>query len=427
MKTNVCVITERENDWQVFVASTCQCIEKNLKASEFAVRLKEILDDASVPFAKCLVAPATTSCFFTVMKVDESVDVRDRTMLRYELENHLPIDAESTCADFVSLTDHSPFHVASIAIETDRLKQLVDALGDVGVDVVSIVPQALLIAHGYADSLDAEEPHHLIIVRGGRCDCIRISGSIVTAWKQIVWDPSSLYRYCQLEAGKNESITLLGLQGGLPNELKNRMKFVEGDLNEYLLSSAGRVAEQTWEGRFELRRDALAPPDPWVSVRSDLRWLAAAAGLFFFVVAAGAWWRSVQIDSRIADLRHDQTQRFRDSFPDSTPPAALLRRVRSEHQKALGSRRASGVDVPQSAPLVLQHFLSSVPKDVRYRITRLAITDGSVDCEFQVREIVDAGRIAEALSEAGFRVDPPSSRRMDSGGYGATLRAEVAS
>jgi hypothetical protein len=142
-------------------------------------------------------------------------------------------------------------------------------------------------------------------------------------------------------------------------------------------------------------------------------------------MVVGGWWRKERIESEIANVRSQQQELFREAFPSTKVPGALIRRVRSEHTRVMGSRGASSlVDVPQSAPEVLRELLAALPETVRIRISSIKIFNGQVDLDMQVRSPVDAGVLATSLSSAGFDVEPPVTTQKDARTFDSLLEAQ---
>jgi hypothetical protein len=138
----------------------------------------------------------------------------------------------------------------------------------------------------------------------------------------------------------------------------------------------------------------------------------------------GGWWRKERIETQIAEVRWQQRELFQEAFPSTKVPAALIRRVRSEHTRVMSSRGASSlVDVPQSAPEVLRELLAAFPQEVRFRIKSIKIRNGRVDLDMQVRSPVDAGVLATSLSAVGFDVEPPVTTQKDAQTFDSVLEA----
>jgi hypothetical protein len=58
------------------------------------------------------------------------------------------------------------------------------------------------------------------------------------------------------------------------------------------------------------------------------------------------------------------------------------------------------------------------------RISSIDIRGGNVNLRFQVQRPVDAGVIAEALSQGGFDVSQPATTRKDATTFESTIQAE---
>lgn len=194
--------------------------------------------------------------------------------------------------------------------------------------------------------------------------------------------------------------------------------------SEELIASCHSYLRQG-DNHFDLRRDALGHRDPLRQIRLPLRTAGVAIAVCFIAMIVGSWWRTDLVEQEISRIRQQQQREFEDAFPNARVPAALLRRVRSEHSKVLGSRgKTAAVEAPLEAPLILRQVLDSLPEKIRFQVQRIVIANGEVTMDLLVRNPVDSGTIAGALSEAGFDVEPPGTTQKDDRSYQSQLKAK---
>ncbi len=420
------LIAERSVHWMVITDEASQSFDHNLADDALATSVFAWLQSNGVNSAAAVLAPASTSCFFASLNPSKDIDVRDRASLAFELEDHLPIDAESFVADYVVCDDKN---VAAIAIEYRRWKSIADSFESVGLPIRSIVPESILVARAMLESGDATGDVRLMLVNGDQVDAIGIVNQRVCSWKHLPLDSQSLIRHKKLEGFSAASLiavsdqiqsvqTIADVFGNVETYTEPTPTYCFQGASLYLADRSG-----PW---FELRRDKLAPTDRFRSVRKNLRFLALAASLFLLALALGGWYRSKRIDDEVSSIRARQETLFKQAYPGTKAPGAIVRRVRSEHARMMGARGATLIDVPIAAPVVLRSLLSSLPLEVRFQIQALAINNGEVSLDLAVRSPVDAGAIATALSAGGFSVDPPVTTQKDAQTFSSTIKAKWA-
>jgi hypothetical protein len=91
----------------------------------------------------------------------------------------------------------------------------------------------------------------------------------------------------------------------------------------------------------------------------------------------------------------------------------------------MGSRNATKqIEAPNSATEVMRVLLASLPRDIRVRISSIDIRNGDLDLTFQVQHFVEAGIVAEALSQGGFDVSQPATAQKDAKTFESTIQAK---
>lgn len=420
-----CLVIETPRDWQIIVADQSEQLSMDVQPDELPICVNLMIGLAKLKSPTVVLAPASTSCYFCLLKSSEIVDARDRQAMLFELENHLPIDAESMVADFVAVSSGDQPAVSAVAIDTDRWRRIVDAFERADLPVRSIVPSAVLATRALSQQVHLGETTELFLADEDELDVIDLRGDAMLGWKHLAREPAAIRRHQVLKETEADATVVVGLDPDQYSELTGSdADFIDQD-RETLIARGAELLLETPSARwFELRRGALAPSDPLRAIGRQLRWVAVAAAACLLALAVGGWWRKHRIEQEIENVRIAQTDAFREAFPDSRMPGAVLRRVRSEHSKVLNSRgENTDIEVPDSAPDTLRRLLAAIPDGVRYRVMRIEIRNGEVNLLLQVKNTVDAGRIASAIAEAGFRVDPPGTRRIDAQTFESDLKA----
>ncbi len=430
-----CLIVERSDGWFIVVGSETERVALDVSIEELFTCVQLMVKIAGLKTPNCLIAPASTSCFFATIQGGKELDVRDRSALSYELESHVPLDTEEMVADFVvtastTKQNEPDKRVSAIAMEYCRWRELAEALEKSGILVRSIVPSAVLATRAICRELSPSGRTEFLLVDQQNCDALTVESDSIQAWKHLRVEGPPLGQHRILDASNIASVIVVGADA-------SQLELLRDTYHDVDLQTLDRSIESLWiDGAklaltkqsprwFELRRDQLGPSDPLRPILPQIRLVAAAAIVCMLAIAIGGWWRSKRIEDAIGVLNAEQRTAFEAAFPDSQAPAALLRRVRSEHTKVMGSLGAtSDIDVPQSATVVLRQLLAALPDSVRFRIKSLKILNGQVDLEVQVRTPVDAGVLATSLESHGFEVEPPVTTRKDAQTFDSVLEAK---
>ena len=429
------LIIEGRNEWHIVVANERRSLPKDSQATAIAAAVRQLVEDTNGAKSECIIAPASASCFFTILTINPKIDFRDRLSLIYELEKHIPVDAESMAADFgpppPSATSHKTADgesAVAIAIEADTWSPLVESIEAEGISVTNIIPNVVLAVASLHEEHSLSGPGNLILCDGDQSDLIAVADDFPLSWKYCNLEPKTLKRHKSLEIQDSSDVLVVGATEEQLQLIREHIGTVSADstpLLEHQIKGAGIVVAKPDSIHFNLRRDRLAPTDPLRPIQRQLSRLAFAIAICLCLIIAGSWWRSTRIEAKISDTIQAQAAAFKNSFPNSRPPASLLRRIRSEHSRILGSRNASKqIEAPESAVKVLNALLTSLPVETRYTIKAIDIRNGKMDLTFQVRRTVDAGAVAEALSQGGFDVAPPVITQKDAKTFNSTIQAE---
>ena len=430
-----CLIIESEDEWCILLANETRTLPRTSEVEKVVATVSELLGNSKNASTGCIIAPASNSCFFSLLHFESDFDIRDRTTLIYELENHLPIDAESMSADFAMLPQQakddqsSPGKsVAAVAIEVKDWKPLADKLETAGFPVTNIIPSVELTVASLRANHSLSGFSNLILCHGDHADLITLADDQILSWKYSKLDAASLKRHKFLEIRDSDEILVVGgteTQITLIRDNAGTAKHETTALRTHQLHGADAAISKPTSIHFNLRRDRLASNDPLRPISRQLSWLGFAVATCLCVIIAGSWWRSTRIEAKITETLRAQSNAFKESFPGIRVPASLLRRVRSEHSRIMGSRNASKqIEAPESATEVMGAILASLPTNIRLRINSIDIRNGILDLAFQVQRTVDAGAVAEALSKAGFDVSPPVTTQKDGKTFDSTIQAQ---
>ena len=182
--------------------------------------------------------------------------------------------------------------------------------------------------------------HNLILCDGDQSDLIAVADDFPLSWKYCNLEPKTLKRHKSLEIQDSSDVLVVGATEEQLQLIREHIGTVSADstpLLEHQIKGAGIVVAKPDSIHFNLRRDRLAPTDPLRPIQRQLSRLAFAIAICLCLIIAGSWWRSTRIEAKISDTIQAQAAAFKNSFPNSRPPASLLRRIRSEHSPILGS------------------------------------------------------------------------------------------
>ena len=428
MSLQACIVIERSDEWLIVVGTKTEHLALDVSHNELVACVTLMTKLAGLKNPNCVLAPASTSCFFAALDVGAEIDVRDRAALVFELEDHLPIDAESMVADFVVVPSSSESKtVASVAIEVGKWREIADAFESAGIPVSSIVPAAVLAARSICHNFDFTDTVQLLLVADSDCDLIKVKNETIVDWKHTCIDANRLRRHQLLDAGGSDHVVSVGADAAQESMIRSVYEAIElarESSESHIIRGAELFSAKASQRWFDLRRDQLGPSDPLRPIQTHLRLVTLAAAACLLAVVIGGWWRTQRIETEIENVRSRQQELFKTAFPDKRVPAALLRRVRSEYARVMGSRGAtSQVDVPKSAPKILRTLLTALPDDVRFRIKSLKVLNGQVDLDLQVRVPTDAGKLAMSLESSGFNVKPPVTTQKDAKTFDSVLEA----
>jgi hypothetical protein len=387
--------------------------------SEGAKRLASVIAARKLTASPWVLSPLGSGCFFVPFEPADNKKM-DPVALGYELESHLPIDAESTAADFQSIRSD---RVAAVAADARIIQPWLEALQEADIQVSAIVPRTLIFVRGWLTK-HPQGNHRLWIAGADSSEVVDIENDRVITWKWLPVGDDAIAQYMTLHPTDAENAVIIddiGVETEPPSILASYDTTVASQVIAEPIRLHARGKHDDW---WNLMRGPLAPSDPLWTIRRPLRTFVIAAGAFVAAIWLASWFRGNRIESEIQFLQSEQQTAFRETYPDRRVPAATLRWVRSEYARALGSRGAgTQIDAPLASADILRRLLVALPRDLRLRIDRIDIQDDGLSLDVQVQRPVDAGSIATALAAIGFDVKPPITTQRDSQTYDSTIEA----
>ncbi len=355
---------------------------------------------------------------------------RRATML-YRLEEQLPLDAERVTVDFLATGGG---RCMGLAVETQKVAALVEALAAAGVEVAGIVPTALAALWRWrtrGNGPCAED--YCLVGRADRADAFRLDGDRPVAWycgsgsspdelagalsTDQLLSPAESARPTACVLGEIDPDVLSGLAGQAGLEVRR----AEARSAVQLAAEAGADDERA--GWVDFRRDGLAARNPWGRSGALLRLVAVLGMLLPAVLAGACYWRTTQF--RAATDAQLQRQRgiHREIHPTGSVPADVRSRLESELARLSA---VSGAHLAETAAAVgaldcLRQVCTGLPRPVRLRISQLRVDPRAILLEGQARSHTDAETIARSLSRAGFAMDPARTEILVRGGVSFTI------
>ena len=356
--------------------------------------------------------------------------VRNRQALAFAFEEFLPLAVEEFACDFV--TDST--EVFGVAVELTAIAPLLSALRQKGVLVTSITPATLLaVQHLLKDRRDAQLSA-VVCQDGSEVELIGVNNGKPFRWRVLSEGSESLALELKACKATFETIgTLRIFELGLAPRTLDVVRQVyeesaitspEISLRSAMMDGAAAVmvgSETPW---IELNREPLGHYDRFTPIRKQLKLLAASLVCFLILSSLAAWIQANRYSVIADNSRMEQEDIFRQMFPGKSMPVGIMTRLESECQKLL-TTKGQGRDTPQleSVKPLLQKVLSSLPKDVRLRLSDLHLESGQVRLDGEVRQHGDADLLATGLRSCGFRVDAPRTEQLADKGVAVTLSA----
>ncbi|MEO1524017.1 MAG: type II secretion system protein GspL [Planctomycetota bacterium] len=409
-----CLIWQTPTHWRMTAGGIEHSISAKTSYRDIATEVREFTKQAGSNARRCVLAIASTECFFVNLPVEEIGGSKDRAAVAFELERFFPLDAEAMVADHT--IDRAGKRIAALSIESQRQRDLIEELETHEIDVASVLPASFLMARGLVESNDVPDRFEMILGSGDDFESLLVDTDGIWQWKTLFGE-TGLRQHLALTTDESCPIVLLEC-GELQVESSRPVQRSDRTTGRLAVLGADQALSGKWGRWFELRRGALAPSDPLRAVATPLRWLAMTAATCLILISLAAGYRGQRISDTIAKIKDDQRAAFKDAFPDRRIPVMLARTIRSEHRRALGARgKGDAIKLPTPATNVLRRLYAGLENvsasGARFRVTDFSINDGECSLTIRTRNSVDIGAIAKALESIGFAVQPPGSEQID--------------
>ncbi len=415
----------------------------------FAGQVRSALTSLGYGGGEVVLAIPSGWCFSATVPTDDVPRSGRRLALLYRLEAELPLAAEDLVADFT-------FREAAalgVAAPSDRVRPLVKALQAAGVSVAAACPAAFLAIAGIP-LLSLSPPAGTVGQRadvallsdGDRMELFTLEQGAVVGWYTLpaaAGDVALPLAAVRARRKTDLHVATFGMSASLRDEV-SRIAGVASvasspfEFDRAVAESGARVIAGSAVPMIDLLRGIPGAASDRRRRRPLVFAIGGAGALLACLILATAW-----CAHRYAQLTEDLDARkvaiFTELFPgEGVPPGisarlmSVERRLRSAggatggNQIDAGNLSGGGVSERggESALLGLRLLLTSLPADVRYRVSELQIDSGKLTLRGQVASHADADAIAAALRRGGLSVDAPQTRQLAEGGVEFILTGE---
>ncbi len=387
-----------------------------------------------------LLAPPSDRVYPASIAIENLPRRGRRQAMLYRLEEHLPIDAEQLTGDFLPIRGGSGL---GVAILTGPAREAIQVLASFNIEVVSIVPAALLACWQWIEqnrSVAGQASYLLIDEPGDEAgsNVFRLEDCQPAAWYTGPCEDKDVIRTIKADRFGRNDTSATALIGIGPWAGKHAEAIAESaDLDvltgscdsgpaELAMQAAARRLAGRSAGWVDLRREELAPRSLLARSARLVKASAVASVFLLVVVAAALYWKTVQYENTTRDLRSQQVQLFLRSHPGQPAPPDVRLRLESDLKRLAGIRGTNDA-VPElpNALVSLRRILSSLPETMRLRIVDLRLDQQQLLLEGQVRNHSHAETIRTRLIEAGFEVGSPRTEHLAGGGVQFTLAGQL--
>ncbi len=404
----------------------------------------------SIPSTWCMAAAISTE------GLPRSGATRRQAMV-FRLEEQLPVAAEDMVADFIQRRTTPGQQTLGVAVLTQRLLPLVNALEAHQVRVGTICPTALYCLQTLVDApspdqdpgqdqiLVLSEPEYFDVLhcREGQLVAWHVASDISTDERGATpqhSDPtpnltSDLLRLLRSHVLHCRSQPLLTLFGGdttlaerISADLGLPVKHDEGWSTDNAVAAAVKRMDTSNDHSamvVNLRRDALDSGDALRHIRTPLKALVSTSLLLGLVLIAAMGWRSYRYDQHARNQIEHQQQIFLTLYPGQGVPINVRIHLESELRRLRGisgGGGGGGLPMRDSALVCFYEALRRLPTDLRYQLLELRFDGAEVYFEGLARSHGDATQIAGAMRrQNGFAVDAPRSEQLKDGSVAFTL------
>ena len=389
----------------------------------------EVVDDVVAVFAangysgeNVLLAISSRDCLSARFAVDigrRRSRKHNYEFLCYELEQHIPIEAEDVVADFI-VNGEEAF---AVALELDRWERFILALQEHKITIDSICPWALLACQGALES-GVDDCTKIVIESSNGTDIISLDSGKPKSWcfakkgESLCQDSYPIRSQLESEADSVSEIQRLQIDNDVASEFVRKFG-----------GKIGRGIRRPW---VQLARGPLQLSDPLRSIRTPLRLATVALVVLAIALSCSLWVRSAKLNESTRQLQTEQHKIFKTLMPNQPIPIGIRSRLRSEFRNLEGLSAANTISANDSNLLkTIGHILPSLPPDLRFRVLELRMDVTGFTLEGETRTHSNADQIASALTNDTYRIGPPTTNQLAENGVGfriegrATLESET--
>jgi hypothetical protein len=348
---------------------------------------------------------------------------RSMTLLAYELEQFLPLDAERMAIALGPLPGGRKAHAnQGLVVVADQapIQEKVNELESQGTWIAGVSPQFLLGAQWWADAHGVREGYIFWPDRNKEVwDVLRIENACPTHWRWM--DTATALTF--LRSDETQSPILF--VGSVPESMHSALPGLGERVvchEEIDIEKAASLAQEKWcNGNWKAWIDLRG-----VSIKTRFKyapfyqgWLAFTAGVLLFLAAS---FSQILIQTfRLSDSisQNDQTtiELFSQLYPGQLAPTDIPGRLKSELRKIEMARDQISKEPPvHSSYPILVKFLNLLPDHSVFRVDAISIKSKQISSvEGAARTLSDLDAVSRALREGGFEFPPPSSTGMRDG------------
>ena len=387
---NSCLVVTEQNDFSINFDSISS-IENCIETLFHELKDKSIkLDQATLLLENDFVFNATLST--------ENLPRRNKIQaLCYQLEDHLPVDAETLTADFITINQTQNL---AVAVKTETLQLIIDSLENEGIEIVSIAPASIALFN----QINNSKIDYLLINTGKQFELATIAGSkfIKCNSAKSEHDIEKIILASRLsENSSNNEISILATDNFKLSLPGFEVKYQNFDLIKQLRLMISKRPS------INLRKDKLAQQSQWSKHKVLLNMLTICACLFPLVLLLGIHLRTSEYQKLAKSNRRAQREIFSQIYPNEKPPLDVPRVL-----KARLSERKDFAKSPlpekytTNAFITLNKALEKLPPKFKIRLHRIKASASSVEIQGVIAKPANPEDFAEWLKSKGFSVAP---------------------
>lgn len=422
-----------QDSWQLTDTSATEQspVEMTFAAEELsdqAVAIEAALSARDYQGEPVIVGLATSWCLTATIDVSSPQMLRKPRVLHYQLEEWIPWSAEEYVSDFVGHRDQA----LMVAVRHKGLAGLLRALEGLGILVPIVAPTIWLALEDHLLAKDLPATHVLFWQEVQNVDVVVTRAGRPLKWNRLPAQAAEIARVVRLQLLTETvpEVLVRGLSPDLLQALKKETPEVNELENVSQQQAAARCCHRISLGLQEpllnFRRDELGGQRRFQALSKELGWLKVAAAVMLICLSCGFWLRGTSYEQASGRVHTELAQIYESLFPEKPVPDRIGNAISDEYRRLRGTRAPAGeLPRPAAADLVLQRVLTALPEEMRFRMPEIQIDRNRVFLSGEVRSNADADRIAAALRDHDFQVDPPRTQRLAEKGFSVRLNAQA--